>query len=32
LIGEAMETLGIAANNPQERGLNEWQARPRPAA
>jgi dihydrofolate synthase/folylpolyglutamate synthase len=29
LIGEALEILGIAANNAQERGLNEWLVRPR---
>ena len=27
LIGEAMEVLGIAANRPQERALNEWSPR-----
>jgi dihydrofolate synthase/folylpolyglutamate synthase len=32
LIGEAMEVLGIVANSPQERGLNEWLVRPRSAA
>ena len=28
LIGEAMEILGIAANRPNERALNEWSVRP----
>ena len=32
LIGEAMETLGIVDNSPQERGLNEWVVRPHTSA